>query len=77
VHGGDDIISPPEHSVFMYLALKRAGVPTELHIYATTAHDFGVRKSDRGHPFDKWTESCALWLGQQGFLPKMQASKDK
>ena len=35
VHGGDDIISPPEHSVVMYLALKRAGVPAELHIYAS------------------------------------------
>ena len=68
VHGGDDIISPPEHSVFMYLALKKAGVPTELHVYATTAHDFGVRKSDRGHPFDKWTETCAHWLAHQGFL---------
>jgi len=32
----------------MYLALKRAGVPAELHIYATATHDFGVRKSD--HP---------------------------
>ena len=70
VHGGDDIISTPEHSVFMYLALKRAGVPAELHIYATTAHDFGVRKSDRGHPFDKWTETCAHWLRQQEFLPR-------
>lgn len=68
VHGGDDIISPPEHSVYMYLALKQAGVPTELHIYATTAHDFGVRKSDRGHPFDQWTDTCAHWLRQQGFL---------
>jgi acetyl esterase/lipase len=27
VHGGDDIISPPENSVLMYLALKRAGIP--------------------------------------------------
>jgi len=44
-HGGDDIISPPEHSVLMYLALKKAGVPAELHIYATAAHDFGVRPS--------------------------------
>ena len=67
VHGGEDIISPPEHSVFMYLALKRAGVPAELHIYATTAHDFGVRPSDRGHPFDQWTDTCARWLKQQRF----------
>jgi acetyl esterase/lipase len=66
VHGGDDLISTPEHSVFMYLALKRAGIPAELHIYANTAHDFGVRPSDR--PFGAWTRSCAGWLRQQGFL---------
>ena len=65
-HGGEDIISPPEHSLFMYLALKRAGIPAELHIYATAAHDFGVRKSD--HPCSTWTEACANWLRQQKFL---------
>jgi len=64
-HGGDDIISPPEHSVLMYLALKRAGVPAELHIYATATHGFGVRQSD--HPYSTWTESCANWLRHQGF----------
>jgi acetyl esterase/lipase len=36
VHGGDDLISSPGHSVVAYLALKRAGIPAELHIYATT-----------------------------------------
>jgi len=66
VHGGDDIVSPPEHSVLMYLALKRAGVPAELHIYATATHDFGVRKSE--HPYSAWTESCANWMRHQGFL---------
>jgi acetyl esterase/lipase len=65
-HGGADLISPPEHSVFMYLALKRAGVPAELHVYANTAHDFGVRPSDR--PYGTWTQSCAHWLRHQGFL---------
>jgi acetyl esterase/lipase len=65
-HGGDDIISPPEHSVLMYLALRRAGVPAELHVYATAAHDFGVRPSS--HPCSGWTESCANWLRHQGFL---------
>jgi len=66
VHGGEDIVSPPEGSVVMYLALKRAGVPAELHIYAGAAHDFGVRKSD--HPYATWTDSCAKWLRQQGLL---------
>jgi len=66
VHGGDDFISSPEHSVVAYLALKRAGIPAELHIYATAAHDFGVRASD--HPCSTWTQACAAWLRQQGLL---------
>ncbi len=67
-HGGADIISPPENSVLMYLALKRAGVPAELHIYANTTHDFGVRTN--AHPYSKWTESCATWLRDRGFLER-------
>ncbi len=67
VHGSDDIISPPEHSLFMYLALKRAGVPAELHIYSGTVHDFGVRTNDR--PYATWTASCANWLRDRRFLP--------
>jgi acetyl esterase/lipase len=65
-HGGADIISPPEHSVLMYLALKKAGVPAELHVYATAAHDFGVRPSE--NPCSTWTQACATWLRHQGFL---------
>jgi acetyl esterase/lipase len=65
-HGGEDIISGPDHSVVMYLALRRAGVPAELHIYAGAAHDFGVRPSD--HPCSTWTKSCAHWLRHQGLL---------
>ncbi|HWY87633.1 MAG TPA: alpha/beta hydrolase [Gemmataceae bacterium] len=65
-HGGEDIISPPEHSVVMYQALRRAGVPAELHIYAGAAHDFGVRPSDQA--CSTWTLACAAWMRQQGFL---------
>jgi len=66
VHGNDDIVSPPEHSVVMYLALKRAGIPTELHVYANTTHDFGVRRT--GRPYATWTDACVLWLRDQGLL---------
>jgi acetyl esterase/lipase len=65
-HGGEDLISSPEHSVLMYLALERAKVPAELHVYAGAAHDFGVRPSDR--PCSTWTVDCARWLDHQGFL---------
>jgi acetyl esterase/lipase len=66
VHGNADVISPPEHSVVMYQALRRAGVPAELHIYAGAAHDFAVRKVD--HPCSGWTDLCLDWLRHQGFL---------
>ncbi|MBO0701045.1 MAG: alpha/beta hydrolase, partial [Zavarzinella sp.] len=59
-------ISDPENSAVLYRALKRAGVSAELHIYATAAHDFGVRTSDR--PCSTWTRLCAEWLRHQGFL---------
>lgn len=65
-HGGEDIISSLEHSLVMYRALKQAGVPAELHIYASTAHDFGVRKTD--HPYSDWTDSCLRWLMHQKLL---------
>ncbi len=66
VHGGADLISPPEHSVVLYLALQRAGIPAELHVYAGAAHDFGVRRVD--HPCLSWTNRCLDWLGSQGLL---------
>jgi dipeptidyl aminopeptidase/acylaminoacyl peptidase len=66
VHAGDDTIASAENSVVMYLALKRAGVPTELHIYATGEHGFGVRKS--ANPCSTWPERCVAWLRNQGAL---------
>lgn len=75
VHGGADIISSPENSVVMYLALKRAGVPAELHVYAGAAHDFGVRKSP--HPCSSWTDRCMDWLRQQGHLQRERKPSHK
>jgi acetyl esterase/lipase len=66
VHGGDDIVSPPEHSVVAYLALKRAGIPVELHIYSGTTHDFGVRSNARH--YSAWTTACLQWMRSQRML---------
>lgn len=60
VHSSDDKISEPENSVVMYLALKRAGVPAELHVYATGDHDFGIRVNDRLP--SSWPQLCLNWL---------------
>src|SRR5437870_2122383 len=45
VHASDDTMAGAENCVVMYLALKRANVATELHVYAQGGHGFGVRKS--------------------------------
>lgn len=64
-HAGNDGVTP-ENSVRMYLALKRAGVPAELHVYATGGHGFGLRPSK--NPCSTWPKSCEAWLRSQGLL---------
>ncbi|HEV3340655.1 MAG TPA: amidohydrolase family protein [Pirellulales bacterium] len=65
-HSSDDTISDAEHSVFMYLALKRAGVPAELHVFASGNHDFGVRQNEKLP--SAWTQLCVRWLASLGLL---------
>ncbi len=69
VHASDDDVpgSQPEQSLALYRALREAGVPAELHIFAEGGHGFGVRKTKR--PVSDWTERCADWLKQRAILP--------
>jgi acetyl esterase/lipase len=55
-----------ENSAIMYLALKRAGVTAELHIYATGDHDFGVRQNEKLP--SSWPQLCIKWLRSQHLL---------
>ena len=64
VHAGDDPHSAAG-SARLYLALKQAGVPAELHVYAGGGHGFGML--DRGSPVCQWPARCADWLRSQGF----------
>jgi acetyl esterase/lipase len=65
-HAGDDRVSP-ENSVKMYLALKRAGVPAELHVYAAGGHGFGMRPGKL--PVNTWPKRCEEWLRAQKIIP--------
>ena len=51
----------------LYLALKKAGVSAELHVYAKTGHGFGLRGSNHG-PVAGWIALFDEWLEIQGFL---------
>jgi acetyl esterase/lipase len=64
-HASNDGVKS-DNSVIMYLALKRAGVPAELHVYATGGHGFGLRPSDQ--PCSTWPARCADWMRNQGLL---------
>ena len=70
-HANDDTSkiggSDPENSAVMYLALKKANVPVELHIFANGNHDFGVR-DNRGLA-SAWKKLCLDWLKSIDMLP--------
>lgn len=67
VHAGDDRISS-ENSIALYLALKRSGVPAELHVYASGGHGFGLRPSE--NPCSTWPQRCEQWMRCRGLLEK-------
>jgi acetyl esterase/lipase len=60
----DDRLS--EQTVQLYLALKRAGVPVECHLYATGGHGFGMRPSNQ--PYATWPQRCEDWLRARQIL---------
>jgi acetyl esterase/lipase len=61
----DDQVGP-ENSAVLYLALKKAGVPAELHIFATGGHGYGMRPSK--NPASEWPKRCEDWLRTQKVL---------
>jgi acetyl esterase/lipase len=63
---GDDPVSA-ENSVQMYLALKKAKVPAELHVYAVGGHGFGMRQLK--NPANTWPKRCEEWMRSQKVLP--------
>lgn len=66
-HAADDRISP-ENSIRMFLALKRAGVPAELHVFASGGHGFGLRPSE--HTSATWPRLCEAWMRSRGLVRK-------
>jgi acetyl esterase/lipase len=64
-HASNDGVKS-DNSVIMYLALKRAGVAAELHVYTSGGHGFGLRPSEQ--PCSTWPQRCGEWLKAQGIL---------
>ncbi len=55
-----------ESSVRLFLELKKAGVPSELHVYSTGGHGFGLRPS--ADAVSTWPKRCEEWLASRGLL---------
>jgi acetyl esterase/lipase len=66
VHGADDTSVPLENSVAFHAALRRAGVPAELHLFQKGPHGFGMRK-DVG-PASEWPRLAEAWMRLNGWL---------
>jgi acetyl esterase/lipase len=65
-HTNEDKGVPPENSVLFYLALRKAGVPAELHIYEQGRHGVGLGLGDP--VLSSWKDRLSAWLSQRGFL---------
>jgi dipeptidyl aminopeptidase/acylaminoacyl peptidase len=49
-----------ENSTVYFLALKNAGVPVEMHLYAQGGHGYGLRRTEL--PVTRWPQSVETWL---------------
>jgi acetyl esterase/lipase len=66
LHAENDNVDPPSHSLTYYTALKDAGVPTELHMYAEGKHAFGLRRTK--FPITAWPRLVETWLRTIGMI---------
>ena len=68
VHADDDKPVPPENSIYFYLALRKANVPAEMHIYEKGGHGFGPGIGKGA--CSSWMLRCADWMKGRELLEK-------
>jgi acetyl esterase/lipase len=68
VQAEDDPVDSVNHSLVYYVALKKARVPVEMHLYAHGGHAFGLRRT--ALPITGWPQLMETWLGTIGMIPK-------
>lgn len=65
-HTNEDATVPAENSVQYYLALRRAGVSAELHVFERGPHGVGLANSDPA--LSEWSKLLANWLRVRGVI---------
>jgi acetyl esterase/lipase len=71
-HTFTDQTVPVEQSLRFYEALVKAGVPSEMHIFANGGHGSGLGKGDPA--LDQWPNLLENWLRAQGLLSVNRAA---
>jgi len=64
VQAEDDPVDSVKQSLVYYTALKEAGVPAEMHLYAHGGHAFGLRPTT--DPITRWPTLVDTWLATIG-----------
>jgi len=67
VQNEDDPVDSINNSLVYYAALKKAGVPTEMHLFAKGGHAFGLRH-DPAKPASDWPKLAERWLRTIGMI---------
>jgi len=49
-----------DNSINFYMAMRKAGAPAELHVYADGGHGYGMRKTKSS--VSGWPDSCMNWM---------------
>jgi len=62
----DDPVDAVENSLVYYIALKKARVPAEIHLYAHGGHAFGLRRTKL--PITGWPQLVETWLATIGMI---------
>jgi acetyl esterase/lipase len=70
VQAENDDVDTVEQSLAYYVALQKAGVPTEMHLYAKGGHAFGLRAANQ--PIGRWPQLAEQWLHTIGMLGSAQ-----
>lgn len=64
----NDDVDPVNESLAYYIALKKAGVSAEMHLYAEGKHAFGLRRTK--YPITQWPALVESWLTSIGVTSK-------
>jgi acetyl esterase/lipase len=64
----DDHVDSVYDSLAYYIALEKAGVPVEMHLYAQGGHAFGLRRTQL--PITAWPQLVETWLAAIGMIPQ-------